>query len=417
MSRKARRGAGLLLYPLLLLTCFSSPQRAWGFATWRGEAASLEIRGFGRLAGGYLHFYGDPAVQERDDDSWSGAFRVLADGTVGGRVDFSANLLEEASSVMVTPLGKPALDVERSALLTRRQRSTDEYLAQLSLDHLVCTWRSSRLDVSIGRQPVNLATTFFFTPNDFFAPFAAQTFFRTYKAGVDAARAEIRFGDLTQLTLLGVLSYDQDPSSDTGWSRAPDWRRTSLLARMVTSSLGFEWGMLAGTVHDRTVVGGSLQGELWDWLGLRAEGHYGSQEEGEGRDAAEFCLGLEHRFPGSLDLQAEYFYHGQGYSSMDQANQALLAGATPDGYLGKNYSALSASYEFSPLLTGQALLLVNWTDCSRLWSLYGVYSLSDESELTTTISIPDGDSPERGVPTSEFGAAPMTVSLEYRLYF
>jgi hypothetical protein len=54
-----------------------------------------------------------------------------------------------------------------------------------------------------------LASTYYFSPNDFFAPFTADTFYREYKAGVDAVRLDINLGTLSQLTLIGALTYDE----------------------------------------------------------------------------------------------------------------------------------------------------------------------------------------------------------------
>ena len=132
---------------------------------------------------------------------------------------------------------------------------------------------------------------------------------------------------------------------------------------------------------------------------------------------AEVSVGIEHRFANSLELRLEQFHHGQGYSSREALNQALAAGNLREGYTGRDYTALGVSYEFSPLLTGQALLLVNWSDHSQLLSLNGVYSLSDEAELAMTLSLPKGDHAENSSVGSEFGLAPATLACTFRVYY
>ncbi len=401
------------LFIFLAFSFFSSS--AWGISEWHGKNANFELRGFARLSGSYLHYSSNPLVEEKDEGAGGGVFRLLGDGALGPRINVGMNFLQEI--LFLNSDESNLRDVERSDLFTWQQAEKNDYIAQFSLDTLVAQWRSTRLDLSFGRQPVNLATTFFFTPNDFFAPFAAQTFFRSYKSGVDAARAEIRLGDLSQLSLIGVLSYDQDKQADTGWEEEPDWRDTSLLARFVTNRWDWEWAFLAGTIHEETVLGGSFQGEFIQWLGIRTEGHFASPDKGQGDDRLELCLGLEHRFDNSLDIRFEYFYHGGGFGTMDKASTVLFTGEEYGGYLGKNYTAVSATYEFTPLLYGQVLLLVNWTDSSRLWSGYGVYSLSDESDMALTFSLPCGDTPDQQGIHSEFGSLPYAAALEYRLYF
>lgn len=100
-----------------------------------------------------------------------------------------------------------------------------------------------------------------------------------YKAGVDAARFDLRLSDLSQFTLIGVLGYHEEQDAGNGWSRAPDWGRTSLVGRLTRNRGDFEWGLVAGRVRDYRVFGASLQGDLFHWLGIRAEGHYQDTEK------------------------------------------------------------------------------------------------------------------------------------------
>jgi len=119
-----------------------------------------------------------------------------------------------------------SLDVERSSAL--EWSFSDDNYEHLAIDRLNFRVSGNHFDLIIGRQPINLATTFYFTPNDFFAPFAAQSFYRVYKPRVDAVRAEVRLGDLSQLSLISVLGFTPDPDSDTGWERRAR-ERSSLL--------------------------------------------------------------------------------------------------------------------------------------------------------------------------------------------
>jgi hypothetical protein len=85
--------------------------------------------------------------------------------------------------------------------------------------------------------------------------------------------------------------------------------------------------------------------------------------------------------------------------------------------LGQHYTAVGIGYEFSPLLNSQCLALFNWTDYSRLVSINTVYSLSDESELTITISLPGGDKPDGLSLRAEFGTFPHSLALTFRYFF
>ncbi len=398
-----------------------TPLECWGFYDWQGEENAASLRGFASLSGAIRRNPGNSIFfNDKADTAWDGNLRLLADGMVGSDWHLELNALQLVRSIPESAFARQSgvpLSVERSSVLTWLQHRSNNSEGRFVIDTVSASLSTRHADFTIGRQPINLATTFYFTPNDFFAPFAAQEFFRVYKPGVDAARAEIRLGNLSELSLIGVLGYEPDPSTDNGWSEEPDLSRISLLARIATAKGDFEWAALGGTVRDNTIIGGSIQGELWDWLGIRAEGHYADAENERGTSAGEATLGLEHKFPNSLTVRFEQFYHGKGFSDINGVNDALATGQLDVSYLGKHYSAFGAGYEFSPLLTGDVLLLNNWSDHSQLFSFNAVYSLSDESEVNFNFSLPFGDTPQGTAIKSEFGAAPIQGFMEYRIYF
>jgi hypothetical protein len=278
-------------------------------------------------------------------------------------------------------------------------------------------WTGLTVDIILGRQPVNLATTFYFSPNDFFAPFAAQTFYRVYKPGVDALRLEVRLGDLSQLSLISVLGYRPDQASDTGWGSRPDSSRTSYVGRISTNLNNFEWALVAGDLAEADILGGSFQGELFKWLGVRAEGHV-AWPDSSGQDPhGELAMGIEHRWENSLDMRLEYFYHGSGFAAAAGYASGASLNSGQGSYLGRHYSALGIGYEFTPVLTGQMALIGNLTDNSLLSSINAVYSLSNESEISVTIAAPSGRKPDGLNIRSEFGLYPCSLNIEWRWYF
>jgi len=394
------------------------PASGQGFTEWRSEDGSLSLRGFTGLGAAYSRNPEAPAFYDsREDLSWDLDQRLLMAANYREDTRFDLNLLENIRATPSPGLGAGPAGAERSGLLSWQQHESGNSEANLSVDTAALHYVRQNIEWSLGRQPVNLATTMYFSPNDFFAPFAAQTFYRAYKPGVDSGRAEVRLGNLAQLSLVGVLGYAPESAVDSEWRNRPDWSRNSLLARLVVNRHEWEWALLGGSVRDHRITGGSLQGELFDWLGIRGEGHYAAPERDGLSGGAEVSVGFEHRFAGSLELRLEQFHHGQGYSSTEALNQALAAGTPREGYTGRDYTALGASYEFSPLLTGQALVLANWSDHSHLLSLNGVYSLSDEAELAVTLSFPRGDHPEDDAVRSEFGSVPATLACAFRVYY
>ncbi|MCX5875415.1 MAG: hypothetical protein NT087_03780 [Deltaproteobacteria bacterium] len=412
------RSGALSLPAVFLGVLFFLPAPGQAFTEWQSEDGSVSLRGFTGLGASYNRNPEATALYDsREDLFWDLDQRLLVAAKYRENARFDLNVLQNIRATPSPVLGVRPAGAERSGLLSWQEHASGNSEANLSVDTAAFHYVQGNTEWSLGRQPVNLATTTYFSPNDFFAPFAAQTFYRVYKPGVDSGRAEVRLGNLAQLSLVGVLGYSPESTVDTDWRNRPDWSRNSLLARLAINRNDWEWGLLGGTVREHRITGGSVQGELFDWLGVRAEGHYAAPEQDGLSGGAEVSVGIEHRFANSLELRLEQFRHGQGYSTSEGLNQAIAAGSLREGYTGRRYTALGASYEFSPLLTGQALLLANWSDHSQLLSLNGVYSLSNEAELAVTLSLPRGAHAENDSLGSEFGSAPATLACVFRIYY
>lgn len=401
---------------ILLSFLLCLPLTAQAFFQWSGQNSSIELRGLVRAMGIAANNPNDVVLFEHDKILTGGGFGRLMLDVQTSEFSIEAHAVQSYIEPALRTGGSrfsSALEIERSDTLHWRFA---EQHADLVVDRLNVQFSSDNVTIKLGRQPINLAATYYFTPNDFFAPFAAQTFYRTYKPGVDAARLDWQWGALSQLSLYTVLNYPLDNSHSAGRQTSPDWSETSVLARASTLIDSFEWAVLFGQDHGDDIVGIDFQGELFDWLGVRGEGHLRFPDEQNQSRNATFSLGLEHRFESSLTLRLEQFYQRSGASN-EQNYSLSNEASTNTFYLARNYTALGASYEFTPLLLGDAIWIYNHHDQSSLLALYSTYSLSDESELSLGINLPLGQQPKNGTVQTEFGSYSKSVNVEYRIYF
>ena len=270
-----------------------------------------------------------------------------------------------------------------------------------------------RFGLDVGRLPVNYAVTQMFTPNDFFAPFSATAINKAYKPGVDALRLSFGLGQLSSLDVVGVFN--------------PDWAEVALLARPSVVLWGVEWAALGGKLAERWVAGASLQGDAGP-IGLRAEGHVGFPDrDGDGLVPGEdvhvrVAAGPNVNFDWqSAMLGAEYAFFSDG--TLDPADYIARFGRRfPDDlpYLGKHYVGLVAGLETVPTLRLATTGLVNAGDGSGLVGLSALYSVADEADLLLGGFVPWGRDPVLGPSPalrSEFGASPLTIYLESRVFF
>ncbi len=396
---------------ILLLWMILWSDKTLAFYEWQGEQAYVEMRGLIRGSAVANRYPNDETLYpDRTKSGLTGFARLMVDGAVGKQWNLEFNAYQAyipktllASQSSISP------STERSALF-EHDFSNSDYL-RFAVDRFALRWSNQNLDLTVGRQAINLATTFYFTPNDFFAPFAAQTFYRLYKPGVDALRAEVALGEFSQLSLLSVLGYKKDAGSGTGWSNQPDSHRASHLLYWSNVFGDFEGMLMFGQVVEKNIIGGALQGELFEWLGIRLEGYHADAQH----DYQQFSLGLEHRWENSLELRVELYYNGLGASAVSHYQVGRSTNAAQ--YLARRYGALGGSYDITPLLIGEALLISNFDDQSHLLSFNALYSLSDESEMVVNANIPFGSKPKNGVLKSEFGGYPESAYVEFRLYF
>ncbi len=404
-------------FVIALMALVIQPSQIFAFYEQQSERFYIDAQGLVRGFVSALQFPEDKMLYpDQQSSGVAGIARLMINADTGKHWGFEFNAYQTyipaALAKQQSGVGLPAF-VERSAAF--ETGFNDEDYVHLAMDRFALRWSNPYINLALGRQAINLATTFYFTPNDFFAPFSAQTFYRVYKSGVDAVRAEISLGAFSQLSLISVLGYAAEPESDTGWSDKPASERTSYLVHWSNSYGNVETALIAGRVVDKNIIGAALQGELFEWLGVRFEGHHGNSLDNNFDDYQQFSLGLEHRWESSFELRLELFYNGLGGDNV--AGYPAIAQTGNTQYLGRYYSALGGGYEITPLLSGQAVIISNLDDHSTLISLNTTYSLSDESELVGNLGIPLGDKPVNGLFNSEFGSYPVSINIEARLFF
>jgi hypothetical protein len=402
---------------MILLIVLLSPSMGQAFYQWQGDSTAVELRGLVRGFGVAINNPNDSVLYAKDKLVTGGAFgRLMLDIQYKSSLSFELHALQSLVDDNLRTVGSrfsSQLDVERSDAM--HWRYADQH-ADLLIDRFNLQYATDKLTIKLGRQPINLATTFYFTPNDFFAPFAAQTFYRSYKPGVDAGRLDWQWSELSQISLITIIDYKRNFDTNSGWSNSPDWSEASYLARISTLFNLFEFAGLAGKVNGDDIIGVDFQGELFEWLGVRGEGHLRFPDEVDQSRDVQFSLGLEHRFENTLTLRLEQFYQRAGVTDEHDYNLAILSNQTAF-YVARNYTALGVNYEITPLLMGDAVWLFNNNDSSSLLALYASYSLSNESELALGLNLAIGDRPSTGIISNEFGRYPASLNLEYRLYF
>ena len=107
------------------------------------------------------------------------------------------------------------------------------------------------VEVSVGRQAVSWGTTLFLTPADPFIPFSPADPFRVYRGGIDAARARIYPGPLSEIDVVFRPS------------RTLVGEETTALARGLTTWRNWEVSGWGGTLYGDAAGAVRRGGRAW----------------------------------------------------------------------------------------------------------------------------------------------------------
>lgn len=338
------------------------------------------------------------------DLAYEQALRLVTDPDLAGFLSSSLGRIETGTEWL--PLQGTLAEGEHAAWTHR----VDRLSATVPIGSLV--------EASAGREAVSWATTLFLTPADPFAPFDPADPFRAYRAGVDVLRVRAYPGTFTELD--AVLR-----PADVG-------EETTITAVLRAGTRLGPWqvGAWAGAVHDRAA--GAVSATVTTaGTAFRAEATVRDEPDGSvwraaaGADRNVSLLGRD------LYLAAEYQYDGFGAVS----GADLVATVGSDAFrrgelqvLGRHEVALQASWQATPLLAAEGLVLWNASDGSLLLSPAASLSLSNEVEGRAGLYLgfgpeilppppgPVGSDPP-ALPASEYGVVPASLYVSVAAWF
>lgn len=394
------------LVNFLILFITVVPTNAFSFYDESTKLGETEIRGF--LSAGIVTT-DNPEFYNHDRDRIQNlTARLLIDNY------FNENLSLEFNGLVnynLNTFGRTDSVTKYKSLELEDSNDRGGYKSTYALvDRLNLNYSHKNYNFKIGRAPQNLTILYYFRPNDFFEPFSENTFFRDFKEGVDSARLQYKITNLSELTLLAVTGFD----NDTGYEN----ELTSLIAQIKTPIKTFETSIIAGRVYDKKILGGYLQGELFNIITMRLEGHMSQKRFTKDKSnpfwkekTNRIGLALEKYFANDFNIIVEGFYNGQGLED-DEYSLAIVSGNVPDDFLSKKYLSVGGGKLLTPIINLQGAVFFNLTDSSKLFSLYGTYSVSNEADISLSVNTTDGDKLK-----SEYGLTPHSLGLDFRIYF
>ncbi len=225
--------------------------------------------------------------------------------------------------------------------------------------------------LGIGKQRIPFGVGRIWNPTDIFNPIDITTIEPDNREGTESVRYEYAISTLSNL--------DATVSKDKYALRVKGFLSFADMALMA----------LKDNKSDTRILGYEYSGELFETgVELRSEGAYRFQKNG--KDHLDLIAGAEYSFENSLTLLGEYRHNSLSHSD----------------YLGS-----TISYEITPLLTGSFLVLKNFEDKSRFYSIGFDYSLADDITLDIGKLIYHGEN------SSEYGSFNDTYFMKFFIHF
>ena len=298
------------------------------------------------------------------------------------------------------------------------------YLHQHEIDRAYVTLHLPFLELTAGRQAIGLGRGVLFSAVDIFAPFSPTEVDREWRRGVDAIHAELRIPDVSQLSADVIVALG-DFSDGRLQTFVALGRLRVLLGDMDGSVMLGRRGEdnMVGATVSATVGDAELHGEL-ALFGTDGRGIDGGFL-GTDRVVAKGLLGGSYMIDIGTGLRVvvEYHYSGFGVTNVGRDPSILadpffqarfLRGDSQ--LLGRHALALSLSYNLFDDLSAAISYIQSPVDGSGLVAPTLVWNHSDNVTVVLNVTAPWGTWPEGGIPTSEYGSAPITIYLQARLY-
>jgi hypothetical protein len=262
-------------------------------------------------------------------------------------------------------------------------------------------------DVTVGRQPVSWGSSRVVNPTDVIVPFSFSELDKEERFGVDALRVRVPLGSLGELEGGFVAGKGLRPENSALFLRG---KVNVFKTDLSLIALEFRRHLLLGLDISRSI------GQAGGWLECAYVINNPDKSAAVQDDSNYFRLsaGLDGQLFSGVYTFAEYHYSSAGASRPEDYPLLPAKNAFRDGavyLLGRHYGTIGATFQLSPLLSGVAMVLHNFSDGSWCFGPQIEYNVREDVYLAAGAFLFTGKS------SSEFGLYPNLFFTSFRFYF
>jgi hypothetical protein len=296
-----------------------------------------------------------------------------------------------------------------------------------NLDRFMVTIKTAKADIFIGRQAIAWGSAHFINPTDIIAPFTFNQLDIEERRGVDAVRVRVPLGMMDELDFGYIAGKNMKFRNSAFYLRG----KTYFLKTDVSAILmGFRENLMVGLDVTRSIGGAGAWVEA-----AYVVPDFFKKEQNEGGDNGDdgnyfgVSAGMDYNFNGDLYGFFEYHYNSAGKTrAADYAGMATTTAFTEGAVylMARHYLNIGVTYQVTPLIPFNGMLIVNLTDGSFTLAPTLEYNIAENIYLSAGAYVGIGKKP--GIlPVlespgfiryhSEFGAYPSMVYTSFRIYF
>ncbi|MEJ2108573.1 MAG: hypothetical protein P8Z37_01420 [Acidobacteriota bacterium] len=317
----------------------------------------------------------------------------------------------------INPFAYRAADFDSNLYPSEGEVSGHFELGQ-NLDRVSLSLRLPSADVIIGRQAIAWGSARVMNPTDVLAPFTFDALDTEDRIGIDAIRARIPIGILSEIDVGYVFGRDFEFRNSAFFMRAGfNTSRTDISLLL----MGFRENLLLGIDMARPVGGAGV------WLeSAYVFSDFFNTEETSGRDYFRATAGMDYNLTGKTYGFVEYHFNGAGSTLASDYLNSFKETAYQEGsvyLLGRHYIVPGLVYQCTPLISCTIQSLINVTDPSIFLSSQLDYNIGNNIYLGLGAFIGIGENPTISGPLttvsyrSEFGGYPNFYFASLRYYF
>ena len=355
-----------------------------------------------------LHASYRPNNRVRIDAAYDLAPRFQSEGIAGNSFFYSP----------INPFSYRAVDLEPD-LYPSDSDSIRHFAIGQNLDRAAVTVRSKTVDLTIGRQAIAWGSARAINPTDILAPFTFETLDTEDRIGIDAVRARVPLGTLSEIDAGYIFGHDMEFSKSAFYGRGAFNVLQTDISILI---MGFRGNLLFGFDMARAIGGAGF----WLETAYVETGVFDDNAAGRKRDYFRASTGMDYNLTGETYAFLEYHFNGAGASGAGEYQNRYMEPAYTEGsvyLLGRHYIIPGITHQYSPLVTITFESLINVTDASAFLAPRVEYNIASNVYLGAGAFVGIGEGPVPGefpatiALRSEFGNYPNIYFASLRRYF